>query len=284
MQVVIWTPHFALGALMMAAWVVVARVAYVLVNIWFGGPTVVTKEGIKTLVVLGSGGHTTEMLKLSQSLQSKHYKPIIYVVADSDVLSRAKLENLFMRTEEKGQTKNVPSDEKKTNDDSADVELVDGTNTVQSRYNLRKRTTSNSFHVNGKHSDPPKSPDIPPPPMHKLIIESIPRSRDVGQSYFTSIFTTLRATAYSFIVVLRHRPDLILVNGPGSCVPICVSGLVLRILGACNGRITFVESLCRVKTLSLSGKLLYWITDDFLVQWPELKEKYPKSQYLGRLV
>lgn len=48
----------------------------------------------------------------------------------------------------------------------------------------------------------------------------------------------------------------------------------------------FLILVCRVKTLSLSGKLLYHlrVTDLFFVQWLELYEKYPKSIYSGRLV
>ena len=36
--------------------------------------------------------------------------------------------------------------------------------------------------------------------------------------------------------------------------------------------------------LSLYGKILFHLSDYFIVQWPTLKEKYPKSVYLGRIV
>lgn len=73
-------------------------------------------------------------------------------------------------------------------------------------------------------------------------------------------------------------------NGPGTCVPICVSALLLGILGIKKVIIVYVESICRVETLSLSGKILIHLSDYFIVQWPTLKEKYPKSVYLGRIV
>lgn len=44
-----------------------------------------------------------------------------------------------------------------------------------------------------------------------------------------------------------------------------------------------MESICRVKDLSLSGKLLYPICDLILVQWKELQEKYSKTEYIGLL-
>lgn len=48
-------------------------------------------------------------------------------------------------------------------------------------------------------------------------------------------------------------------------------------------RIIYVESAARVKTLSLTGKILYLIADRFFVQWPKLLEKYKYAEYIGRL-
>ncbi|XP_064003367.1 UDP-N-acetylglucosamine transferase subunit ALG14 homolog isoform X2 [Pogoniulus pusillus] len=76
----------------------------------------------------------------------------------------------------------------------------------------------------------------------------------------------------------------ILCNGPGTCVPVCISALLLGLLRMKRAVIVYVESICRVETLSLSGKILYYLSDYFIVQWPELKEKYPRSVYLGRVV
>lgn len=76
----------------------------------------------------------------------------------------------------------------------------------------------------------------------------------------------------------------VLCNGPGTCVPICISALLLGILGIKKVIIVYVESICRVEHLSLSGKILFHLSDYFIVQWPALKEKYPKSVYLGRIV
>ncbi|XP_051868978.1 UDP-N-acetylglucosamine transferase subunit ALG14 homolog isoform X2 [Pristis pectinata] len=76
----------------------------------------------------------------------------------------------------------------------------------------------------------------------------------------------------------------VLCNGPGTCVPPCISALLLRILGMKKVLIIYIESICRVETLSLSGKILYSLSDYFFVQWPTLKKKYPKAVFLGRLV
>ncbi|XP_027718419.1 UDP-N-acetylglucosamine transferase subunit ALG14 homolog isoform X1 [Vombatus ursinus] len=185
------------------------------------------KEGLQTvsvsvLVVAGSGGHTTEILRLLGSL-SKHYNPRHYVFADTDKMSAVKIRSF---------------EEKRAERDS------------ESLY-----TTHH-----------------------------IPRSREVQQSWSSSVFTTLYAMCYSLPLTFRLKPDLVLCNGPGTCIPICASALLLGILGIKKVIIVYVESICRVETLSLSGKILYHFSDYFFVQWPTLKGKYPKSVYLGRIV
>ena len=49
-------------------------------------------------------------------------------------------------------------------------------------------------------------------------------------------------------------------------------------------RIVFVESLCRVRSLSLTGRLLQHLADRALVQWPELAVQHPATQYIGRFL
>jgi beta-1,4-N-acetylglucosaminyltransferase len=96
----------------------------------------------------------------------------------------------------------------------------------------------------------------------------------VGQSYATAVVSTLRGFASSAALLLRERPSLVLVNGPGTCLPVAVLAAALsrlRLIPPC--RVVFVESICRVKSLSLTGKLLYRVADRVLVQWQELMER-----------
>jgi len=112
----------------------------------------------------------------------------------------------------------------------------------------------------------------------------IPRSREVHQSWLSTIFTTLNAILFSFPVVFQEKPHLLLCNGPGTCIPICLAAFVLKVAGLRDVTMVFVESICRVKTLSLSGKIMYHFADHFLVQWKQLQVNFPKAIYLGRLV
>lgn len=112
----------------------------------------------------------------------------------------------------------------------------------------------------------------------------IPRSREVAQSWGSTILSTLYALFKSFPVVFSCNPDLILCNGPGTCVPVCLAGLLLKILSLGRVQIVYVESICRVDTLSMSAWMLYYVADQMLVQWPSLQTKYPRTQYIGKLV
>jgi beta-1,4-N-acetylglucosaminyltransferase len=124
---------------------------------------------------------------------------------------------------------------------------------------------------------------------HKNIdyeIVAIPRSREVGQSFRSSTWTTLVSAAYAVRAVLSFKPDLVLTNGPGTALPVVIAALLGKLLGISSPTIVYVESIARVKHLSLTGKLLYHLrlTDEFLVQWEELRTAYPRTVYSGRLM
>ena len=179
---------------------------------------------IRTMAVLGSGGHTAEMLQLLASMDLASYAPRDYVLATTDHTSAQKIE------------------------------------AFESERQQRRGAG---------------------PPEHKLL--RLPRSREVGQSYATSVLTTLYALVHAVFLVLRRRPSLLLTNGPGTCIPICVVAYALRFLGIKHVTIIYVESIARVQTLSLSGKIMIRFADHFLVQWPSLAALHPRAKYIGRL-
>ncbi|KAJ8675646.1 hypothetical protein QAD02_011432 [Eretmocerus hayati] len=169
----------------------------------------------KTLLVLGSGGHTAELLRIVQQLNRKNYTPRIYVQAQTDAISSKKVEE-----------------------------------------------------VEDKFKD------------FKII--NIARSREVGQSYLTAVFTTLYSTLHSFPLIWREKPDLLLCNGPGTCIPLCLVAFFFNAMFLTNTKIVYVESFCRVKSFSLSGKILYYLANHILVQWPYLNgNTYPRSTFVS---
>lgn len=113
--------------------------------------------------------------------------------------------------------------------------------------------------------------------------KSVCRSREVKQSWVSTLITSFLSFIDCFLLVLKCRPQLILCNGPGTCVLICYSAFILRLLGVYQPIIVYVESFCRVKSLSLSGKLIYPIADKFIVQWRGLMSDHSRAEYLGRI-
>jgi beta-1,4-N-acetylglucosaminyltransferase len=115
---------------------------------------------------------------------------------------------------------------------------------------------------------------------------SIPRAREVGQPWASSALTTLTALFHSLASVALYRPDLVLANGPGTCLPVCAGAAVLRVLGLAEGKVVYVESVARVYRLSLTGKILYRmrLADALFVQWEELARGHQRALYRGRLV
>ena len=194
---------------------------------------------LRTLVVLGSGGHTAEMFALLRALPPSRYAPRVYVLADTDTTSAVKVD-----AHEAAIGARLAQDE--TVDDAA-LELL---------------------------SD------------HALV--RVPRSREVGQSFVTSAFTTARATIHAVGLVWREAPDVVVTNGPGTCLPICLAAFASRVLGrrANASAVVYVESVCRVRRLSLTGEILYRlrIADALFVQWEGLLAKYPRAKYAGRVM
>lgn len=112
------------------------------------------------------------------------------------------------------------------------------------------------------------------------------RARSVGEPLLSSIKNTIISffDALTKIWNLPELPSVLLVNGPGTSIPIAYILFTLKFLGFCNTRIVYIESLARVHELSLTGKLILPIANRFLVQWASVGHKYKRAEYLGILV
>ena len=207
------------------------------------------------MVVLGSGGHTAEMLNILSSLPRlrEKYSRRTYVVSSGDGFSALKAAE-FERN-------------------MADV-VGSG---VENCY----------------------------------AIVTVRRARRVHQGVLTAPWTTMRCL-WDCVKLLRgtepdHRsrcdyPDLVLTNGPGTGVCVVAACLLLLFLGlggppvplddeadsfagAGQMRTIFIESWARVRTLSLSGRILKLLVNRFLVQWPQIADPADGgAEYIGPLV
>lgn len=68
-------------------------------------------------------------------------------------------------------------------------------------------------------------------------------------------------------VFLRERPDVLVSTGSEIAIPAFVWASLLGVESI------YIESWCRVHELSATGKIVYPLSDLFLIQWPELLEK-----------
>ncbi|RKP12483.1 oligosaccharide biosynthesis protein Alg14-like protein, partial [Piptocephalis cylindrospora] len=177
------------------------------------------------LVLLGSGGHTAEMLRLLEQLKSSEhankYAPVQYIVTAGDAMSEGKAGRFEGLSE---------------------------------RESICAR------------------------------IHRVPRARRVKQPWTSTPFSTMWSLIASIRILWTVPFDAFLCNGPGTSVPLAMLIFLPKILGFSTPPIIYVESFARVKTLSLSGRLLYPIVDLFLVQWADLAKAWPKAQYHGILV
>jgi len=174
-----------------------------------------------SLMVLGSGGHTTEMLWMLGSLPEnpsgttvglESLSPRRYLIADTDKMSQTKLD---------------------------------------------------AFDKKGKAI-------------------RVKRSREVGQSYITSILTTFIAFIQSFIAIFMDTPSIVICNGPGTCIPVLLAVYIIRWLKWTDIETVYIESVARVQHLSLSGKIVnkLGLVDRFVVQWPSLSKQSGASSLL----
>ena len=165
------------------------------------------------LIVLGSGGHTSEMISLLTTLGheylNKRFSRRTYMVTSGDHFSIERARSF----EAQSQTSNV------------------------------------RWSVNVVH-----------------------RARKVHQPIYTTPASAFRCYLDCVRIMARDPPDLVFLNGPGTAVVVVLAGLSLMIFGAGHIRTVYVESWARVKTLSLSGRILRWMVSRFLVQWRALAD------------
>lgn len=89
---------------------------------------------------------------------------------------------------------------------------------------------------------------------------------------------TLIVMLRSLRVVLKERPGVIISSGAAAGCIVCYLG---KLIGA---KVIWIDSITNVERISLSGRMVRHIADLFLVQWPELAERYDNVEYAGAVI
>lgn len=172
------------------------------------------------MIILGSGGHTGELLIMLSKLNFTKFKKVFIISSHNDKNS----ENKFKET-----------------------------------FNIKNYSKTQFFFF------------------------KIHRARNVNQSFFTSIFTTIFSMIQSFFIIIKTQPNICVTNGPGVAIPIVYCGFILKkMMILIEFKILFIESFCRTKSISLSGKLIKPICDKFIVLWENLKGN--NKEFIGKIL
>lgn len=181
------------------------------------------EPGSSVMVLLGSGGHTGEMMRMLELVDLSQCSRV-WLVSSGDTTSLKKAKNY--------------------------EELLQDSSSV---------TTTKYMQIS--------------------------RARRVGEPFILSVISTLKSLCSAGSELCKVSfPDVLLVNGPGTSVPVAYLYFVLKFFGLCHTRIVYIESLARVNSLSLSGLLILPIADRFLVQWATLARRYHRAEYYGILI
>lgn len=109
---------------------------------------------------------------------------------------------------------------------------------------------------------------------------SLLADEQVYSCYFPTnrnIKNLIRNTFLAWKVLRKERPQLIISSGAAVAVPFFYLG---KLFGA---KTIYIEVFDRIDKQTLTGRLVYPVTDRFIVQWEEMKNVYPKAECLGSI-
>ena len=84
-------------------------------------------------------------------------------------------------------------------------------------------------------------------------------------------------TFLAFKILRKERPDLIISSGAAVAVPFFWLG---KLYGA---KTIYIEVFDRIDKPTMTGRMVYPVTDKFIVEWEEMKKVYPKAVNLGSI-
>jgi UDP-N-acetylglucosamine:LPS N-acetylglucosamine transferase len=90
-----------------------------------------------------------------------------------------------------------------------------------------------------------------------------------------NVVNLIRNFVLALRVVRRSRIQAVVTTGAGVSVPFAV---VARLSGI---GVVYIESMARITSPSLTGRLVYPFASSFFVQWPGLQRFFKRAQALG---
>ena len=125
-------------------------------------------------------------------------------------------------------------------------------------YNIVTEKTKSNLYLKDKYKEK----------VHYLIYGT-------KHHFLTYPFKLLLNCFISLFYYFKYRPDYIITTGVHTAGPMCCIG---KIFGS---KIIYIETFANMVTKTVTGRLLYPISDEFIVQWESMKKNYPKADFGG---
>lgn len=93
-----------------------------------------------------------------------------------------------------------------------------------------------------------------------------------------NIFNLIRNFFVAVKVLLKEKPDILVSSGAGVAIPFFYLG---KLMGK---KLVFIEAYERIDNPSLTGRLVYPVTDAFILHWEEQRKHFPRGMVLGQLL
>jgi beta-1,4-N-acetylglucosaminyltransferase len=87
----------------------------------------------------------------------------------------------------------------------------------------------------------------------------------------------IKNTGLAWKILRKEKPDFIISSGAAVAVPFFYLG---KLFGA---KTIYIEVFDRIDHATLTGRMVYPVTDKFIVQWEEQKKVYKKAINLGSI-
>lgn len=87
----------------------------------------------------------------------------------------------------------------------------------------------------------------------------------------------IRNTLVAWKVLRKEKPDVLISSGAAVAVPFFYLG---KLMGK---KLIYIEVFDRVDKPTMTGKMVYPIVDEFIVQWEEQLKVYPKAKNFGSI-
>lgn len=109
--------------------------------------------------------------------------------------------------------------------------------------------------------------------------ENLPYNKYLIDSIGTNPFKMFKSFFSVFKILYLEKPQVIISTGAEIAIPAFYVGKLFKM------KTVYIESFCRVNEPSITSKIVYPVSDVFLVQWKQLLAKFgKKAQYWGSII